>query len=281
MNSVKDKDRFQTFNRSIKALLHVGRGSHTVNRDRETTATTTRLTKGPSFQSYITADKERDEDSGESPRESPSESPQERRKSGNPRLKAREVVLENETSNKGDMGRDGPVRRVSSSGDSDSMGELVSSHGSFGSGGMHHRATSYGGRSDSFGRNMRPGYPLRRHNSNESVSSQSTLVPRVPFYEAEDIGIVDMIRPEAERGGLTMSRINALQRSENLKHRYGGGGPSSYRRLHPDAYDYDEKLRVKEQRRRGRGSDGQETPDDDGRLSGWAYITCTRYHISC
>ena len=256
--------------------MHVGRGSHTVSRDQEPppppTSTTTRSsTKAPSFQSYITDDKERDDDSGESPRESPSISPREHRKSGsNPRLKAREVLLENETSTKVDVGREGPVRRVSSSGESDSMGELLSSsHGGFGgSGSVSMRSTSYGhgGRSDSFGRNMRPGYPLRRHNSNESVSSQSTIVPRVSFYEAEDTyGIVDMIRPETERGGLTQSRINALQRSEDRKHRYGGGGPNSYRRLNPDVYDYEEKLRAKE-RRRGRGSSGQDTPDDDGMI---------------
>ena len=168
-------------------------------------------------------------------------------------------------------------------------------------------SSSSGGRSDSLTRGLKPsygagggvsgGYPLRRHGSSESMSSQSTLVNRTG-YEVEDDpqqSITDLIG--MGRSGLTRSQINAHMRSEARKMRHGyhsgggargvasvggGGGGGArvrdddnsngegrvvyFQRLHPELeYPYDEKLERRKQRNRRRREvhHGADTPDDE------------------
>lgn len=67
------------------------------------------------------------------------------------------------------------------------------------------------GRSDSFGRGMRPGYRpgMRRSGSDDTMSSQSTLVPHSSLLQSEDLplGIADLIH--TSRPTLTQSRVRA------------------------------------------------------------------------
>ena len=67
------------------------------------------------------------------------------------------------------------------------------------------------GRSDSFGRGLRPGYRqgMRRSGSDDTMSSQSTLVPHSSLLHSEDhpLGIADLIH--TSRPTLTQSRVRA------------------------------------------------------------------------
>ena len=190
--------------------------------------------------------------------ESPSDSPRERlSKERERRSNAQDIPLDKATPYS---------RRVSSSGESDSQ-ELA---GSLGSGTV--RAYSMPSRSDSLGRNTRPSHHLhKRYGSNESVSSQSTLVKREPYEEIEtSYGIMDMIGPELGHGRLTQSRINAHARSEARKHHHHGG---SYRRAHAElgGEEYDERREMYSSDKGRRRQDGNRgmgqirmTPEDEG-----------------
>ena len=73
---------------------------------------------------------------------------------------------------------------------------------------------SSSGRSDSFGRGVRPGYRgMRRSGSDDTMSSQSTLVPHSSLLHSEDppLGIADLIH--TSRPTLTQSRVRAHERS--------------------------------------------------------------------
>ena len=78
------------------------------------------------------------------------------------------------------------------------------------------------GRSDSFGRGevgsayQRPS--MKRSGSSDTISSQSTLVPRTSLLDSEDhpLGIADLIRPS--RPTLTQSRVQAHDKYR--QHRY-------------------------------------------------------------
>ncbi|XP_064399023.1 uncharacterized protein LOC135345540 isoform X2 [Halichondria panicea] len=121
-----------------------------------------------------------------------------------------------------------PSSRNTSSGDSDALEVSTSSTAPQ----LPHVPTYTTTRSDSLSRSTTsrpPGptyhlhHPLRRRGSNESMSSQSTLVRREEPYDDLDpsYGIMDMIGSELGRGQLTESRINAHMQLEARKH--GGG----------------------------------------------------------
>ena len=88
------------------------------------------------------------------------------------------------------------------------------------------------GRSDSFGRGeMQPAYPrhsIKRSGSSDTISSQSTLVPRPSLLDSDDppLGIADLIR--SSRPTLTRSRVQAhdkyRQHGYQGYHQEGGKG---------------------------------------------------------
>ena len=79
------------------------------------------------------------------------------------------------------------------------------------------------GRSDSLGRGLKPfnHSQLRRCPSNESMSSQSTLVPKTGYEHDDTIGIADILRNTAPSHGLTQSNIRDHVKQEARKHNHG------------------------------------------------------------
>ena len=129
-----------------------------------------------------------------------------------------------------DVSSDDSSRRMSS--DSDSTAEnagSVSSHSYSGS------MRGYS-RNDSFGRAMRPSYhmyaPLRRTGSNETMSSQSTLVNRLSILEAadDDSSIMDLLPPGIRPDRLTQSSILAHSKIEARRQRLYGRTMYEYER---------------------------------------------------
>ena len=111
------------------------------------------------------------------------------------------------------------------------------------------------GRSDSFGRNVKPSYHLygsnlRRSGSGDTFSSQSTLVPKL-LYDADDssLGITDYLQLDYGRKGLTPAKILAHTKSEARKHQM-----YSHNRRDLDFGEKDAS-----------GSSGAQSPDDSGR----------------
>lgn len=78
------------------------------------------------------------------------------------------------------------------------------------------------GRSDSFGRGVRPSFSrhgMKRSESNDTLSSQSTLVPRTSLLDDDHpMGIADLIRAPSHPT-LTQSRIWAHDKSALSRHR--------------------------------------------------------------
>ena len=109
------------------------------------------------------------------------------------------------------------------------------------------------GRSDSFGRNVKPSYHLygsnlRRSGSGDTFSSQSTLVPKL-LYDADDssLGITDYLQLDYGRKGLTPAKILAHTKSEARKHQM-----YSHNRRELDFGEKDAS-----------GSSGAQSPSDD------------------
>ncbi len=133
--------------------------------------------------------------------------------------------------------RGGTSRRVSS--DSDTANELSSS--SVGSHGSVSSLREFGG-SGSLHRGMRHNYHygyggtgLRRTGSSETVSSQSTLVPRASVYETDEssVGITDLLPSEIRQQSLTQSRIrDFVERSEERRYH------RPFDRREREMYDY-------------------------------------------
>ena len=80
------------------------------------------------------------------------------------------------------------------------------------------------GRADSFGRGVRPSYPrhstaLKRSESSDTLSSQSTLVPRPSFLESEDhpLGIADLIH-ESRPPQLTLTQSRVWAHEKRASH---------------------------------------------------------------
>lgn len=121
---------------------------------------------------------------------------------------------------KEDKREGGASRRVSS--DSDTANEMSST-----TGGSHRPGgglREYGG-SSTQQRGTRPnyhyGYGLRRSGSTETVSSQSTLVPRTSVYETDEssVGILDLLPSEIRQQSLTQSNIrDFVERSERRRY---------------------------------------------------------------
>lgn len=257
-NNVREKDRFHTLNRSIRALLNVRRGPRSPNGHHRASAnvekdllTLPNTKAGPSFQSYVNVPRTNDDGEREMDEEDANlrESPLAHRRRATNVQRSNVLYEENDasvlhsTAEKVRRRGNGPMnmeertheatRRVSSGGSSDSLGDMNGSHGGSTSSGTVRGGYS-SGRSDSLTRGMKPpysGYQLRRYGSSESMSSQSTLVNRTG-YEAEDDSqqsITDLIG--MGRSGLTRSQINAHMRSEARKQRHsyhgGGGGGGS------------------------------------------------------
>ena len=148
-----------------------------------------------------------------------------------------------------------PSRRVSS--DSENVGGggvMMSSHGSGSS------LRGYG-RSDSFGRNMKPGYHLyssnlKRSGSSDTFSSQSTLVPRHSLYEPDD-SITDLLQLDYGQKGLTPAKILAHTKSEARKHQM-------YSNDRREMFEYEGKREFVE-KDTSSSSDGHSPSDDSGR----------------
>ncbi len=70
---------------------------------------------------------------------------------------------------------------------------------------------------DGLGRNVKP-YPIRRYPSNESMSSQSTLVAKQLGGDNDASSIADILRSTAPGHGLTQSNIQDHIRKENSRH---------------------------------------------------------------
>jgi len=69
------------------------------------------------------------------------------------------------------------------------------------------------------GRSSNRPYPIRRHGSNESMSSQSTLVAKQLGGDNDTVSsITDILRPSATGCGLTLSNIQDHIRNENSRH---------------------------------------------------------------
>ena len=122
------------------------------------------------------------------------------------------------------------------------------------------------GRSDSFGRGVRPFYHrhgpgLKRSESNDTLSSQSTLVPRPSFLESEDhpLGIADLIH-DSHRPTLTQSRVWAHENSA-----------SRHRQQAYHHYNQEGQKSRKDGRAEGREEEGEEgegegeAKDEDGK----------------
>lgn len=157
------------------------------------------------------------------------------------------------------------IRQVFSGGERDMITELSSSHSSqgtlVGSGGGD---SSVGGggasnpsskRSDSLGRGLKyPHYQLKRYPSNDSMSSQSTLVPKLN-YEPDD-SIVDIMRLSTGHG-LTQSNVQDHVKSEANKHKH-----KSYHRTHQQHHHHHRhrpRQREEEEEEEGEGDmDGEE-----------------------
>ena len=106
------------------------------------------------------------------------------------------------------------------------LSKRTSSEGESVGGGSHGHGGSQQtyGRSDSFGRNVKPSYHLygsnlRRSGSGDTFSSQSTLVPKL-LYDPDDssLGITDYLQLDYGRKGLTPAKILAHTKSEARKH---------------------------------------------------------------
>lgn len=192
-SSHKDKERFPTLNRTagrLKTLFRQASHSHSHSNSHSNSHShshspnhmATSPARQPSFKSYLEQSRKFSEEKDEEEEEKDS--------SGG------------ETS-----------RRVSS--DSDSMGEMGESM-------SLHGPKGYGvGKSDSFGRPVRPMYygALRRSGSNETVSSQSTLVaPKAYDLDDSTMDLVDLITPR-HQSILTQSRILQHTKSEARRQR--------------------------------------------------------------
>lgn len=136
------------------------------------------------------------------------------------------------------------------------------------------------GRSDSFGRGVRPFYHrhppgLKRSESNDTLSSQSTLVPRTSFLESEDhpLGIADLIH-DSHRPTLTQSRVWAHENSasrhrQQVYHHYNREGQKARK---------DGRVERREEGEEEEGEGEGEAKDEDrttiqGR-SGWPVCCC-------
>ena len=124
---------------------------------------------------------------------------------------------EEEDADKGEESGRRVIRQIFTGGEDDRV-ELTSSHssqrticesgGSSGSG-FNHQNKAYG-RNDSFGHGQRPNYypyQLKRYPSNDSMSSQSTLVAKLAFEpDYSSMGIADIVQSDTGYG-LTQSNI--------------------------------------------------------------------------
>ncbi len=118
------------------------------------------------------------------------------------------------------------VRQVLSDKENDMLMELNMnrSHSSNSGGGgsySHSQIRNYG-RSDSFGRGLKPSYSyqMKRYPSNDSMSSQSTLVAKLSSYDNEESSLADILGGGGEQG-LTLSNINDHLKSEARKDKHG------------------------------------------------------------
>lgn len=116
-----------------------------------------------------------------------------------------------------DGGRRDKEERESSRKTSSESEEVSESTGARYSGGQYPS-----GRSDSFGRGVRPPFSrhgMKRSESNDTLSSQSTLVPRTSLLDDDHpMGIADLIRAPSHPT-LTQSRIWAHDKSALSRHR--------------------------------------------------------------
>ena len=122
-------------------------------------------------------------------------------------------------------------------------------------------------RSDSLGRGLKL-YPIRRYPSNESMSSQSTLVAKQLGGEPDVSSITDILRTTAPGHGLTQSNIQDHIRKENSRHY------SMHRRRHEQEEEEDEdededyNRSMVSSRRRGHDVDGGGRRGDRRAVSG-------------
>ncbi len=134
---------------------------------------------------------------------------------------------------------DSTLRRVSSGSDTGNEfgGASVVSLREFGGSGSVPRGMRH---------NYHYGYGLRRTGSSETVSSQSTLVPRASVYETDEssMGIMDLLPTEIRQQSLTQSKIrDFVERSEGRRY---------HDRRGRDMFDYP-----------GRGKEGFPEKDED------------------
>ena len=96
----------------------------------------------------------------------------------------------------------------------------------------HSRGHYSSGRSDSFGRGVRPTYPrhsMKRSESDDTISSQSTLVPRTSLLDSDDHPIADILRATMQPM-LTQSQVWAHDKSASSRHRQYRGYRSERRK---------------------------------------------------
>ena len=122
--------------------------------------------------------------------------------------------------------------------------ELGSSGGGGGSSSHSSLTKGLSGHSDSLGRGLKAfsHAQLRRYPSNESMSSQSTLVPKQGYEHDDSMGIDDILRTTAPGHGLTQSNIRDHVKHEARKHGHGKHymrHPSNSQQLHEEEEEFE------------------------------------------
>lgn len=152
----------------------------------------------------------------------------------------------------------------------------VAEFGSSGGGSSSHSSSTKGssGRSDSLGRGLKSfsHSQLRRYPSNESMSSQSTLVPKVGYEHDDSMGIADILRTTAPGHGLTQSNIRDHVKQEARKHSHGKHYLRHPSRNHRRHEEEEEEEEFEYERGKGsyggnrrRGHSGNAGPHEGGR----------------